>query len=76
MFYIIKSDKINELKDGRSVIYLSEILEINYANLSLILNGAKCKSILAMCLISIKEQIPINSTKMNDYLDYYFEKVT
>lgn len=74
MYYYIKEDKIEELKDGRKANYLSELLGINYANFIVILNGAKCKKTIAIALISIKEQIPINSPDMEKYLEYYFTK--
>lgn len=72
--YYIKQEKVEDLKNGRTVISISKILHLNYQNLVVIFNGAKCKKILAMSLISLRFQIPINSPEMDKYLEDYFEK--
>ena len=72
--YIIKEDKREELKDGRTYASMANILGVTQRFLSLIFNGSKCKKMLAMTLINIKNKTAINSPEMQEQLKYYFDE--
>ncbi len=72
--YYIKEDKIEELKDGRTIAYISKILGITPTFLRLVFNGEKCKKMLAMSLINLKDKIPFNSLEMEEKIKYYFDE--
>lgn len=72
--YKIKIENAKELKDGRSLRKISEIIGITEQYLSKVFNQkSECSKNIAISLISIKKQIPINSDQMNEYMNYYFE---
>ena len=73
--YRIRPELVEKLKDGRSNTYLSEAIGRTQTMISLVLNGSQCSEILAKALISVKEKIPMNDDKMEELLDYYFEKI-
>ena len=75
MYKIILNYSDN-LKDGRTITSISETLGISIDYLSRIFNQkVSCKKVIAMSLISLKEKIYINDSKMEELLEHYFEKV-
>lgn len=73
--YYLKSEHVEELKCGRTVKFIADILGINYAYLNTIFNGGKCKRLLALALININSATPLyNTTEIEKLLDYYFTK--
>jgi hypothetical protein len=72
--YKIKEDKIKELKDGRNLRNISEIIGITEQYLSMIFNGKKCTLIIAWSLVMLKENVLISDRRKAELLDYYFEK--
>lgn len=75
--YKIKIENVKELKDGRNLRNISEKIGVTQQYLSNIFNGKlPCKRNIALCLISLKEQISIDDRRMYDFLNYYFEKNT
>lgn len=73
--YSVKPEKVELLKDGRTNIYFSEILGITPIHICNILKGYKCTKLTAKAMISIKEKIAINDDRMEDFLNYYFNKI-
>lgn len=73
--YQLKSDKVEQLKDGRTNIYFSEIIGLSDVHICNILKGYKCTLLTAKSLISIKEKIAINDDRMDELLSYYFDKI-
>lgn len=72
--YYLKEEKVSELLDSRTISSLSRILGISYRYLWGIFNkNEKCKKIVAMSLINIKNGTQIKDTSMLQELDYYFE---
>lgn len=53
---------------------MANILGVTQRFLSLIFNGCKCKKMLAMSLINLKEKTAFNSPEMQEQLEYYFNK--
>lgn len=72
--YKIKKDKIKELKDGRNLRKIGEIIGITEQYLSMIFNGKQCTKIIAWSLIILKENVLITDKRQDEFLDYYFEK--
>lgn len=72
--YYLKQDKMEELKDGRTIVNMAKTLGITQRYLSLVLNGEKCKKMLAMSLINLKHKTPFYSIEMEEQLNYYFDK--
>lgn len=73
--YELKQDKKEELLDGRTITYLSEVLGLTQTHLSNILKGrGYMTQITSMCFISIKEKICITDARMSEFLDYYYTK--
>lgn len=72
--YKIKEDKIKELKDGRNLRAIGEVIGITEQYLSQIFNGKPCTQIIAWNLIILKENILITDKRKADFLDYYFVK--
>lgn len=72
--YKVKQDKIKELKDGRNLRTIGEIIGITEQYLSMIFNGKPCTQIIAWSLIILKEKILITDNRKAELLDYYFEK--
>lgn len=73
--YKIKEDKAEELKDGRTFVYLSKIIGKTTVYISAIFAGYhKCSKTIAISLISIKENIAVNDNKMEEFLKYYFNE--
>lgn len=72
--YKVKKDKIKELKDGRNLRTIGEIIGITEQYLSMIFNGKPCTQIIAWSLIILKEKILITDNRKAELLDYYFEK--
>lgn len=72
--YKVKQDKIKELKDGRNLRTIGEIIGITEQYLSMIFNGKPCTKIIACNLIMLKENILITDKRKAELLDYYFEK--
>lgn len=66
--YKFKTEKYNELLDGRSMTWLSEKLNYSRSSLYKVLNeGEKCKKIIAIAIIK---------TLNKDYiLEDFFEKI-
>lgn len=73
--YKIRPELVEKLKDGRSNTYLSETIGRTQTMISLVLNGSQCSEIIAKALISVKEKIPMNDDRMEELLNYYFEKI-
>lgn len=73
--YRLKQEMVELLKDGRSNNYLCEELGITSVHICNILKGNKCKLLTAKALISIREKIAINDDKMEELLNYYFDKI-
>lgn len=73
--YEVKLDKVEMLKDGRTLVYLSEIIGLTTVHIGNILKGYKCTTLTAKAIISIKEKIAINDDKMEEFLNYYFDKI-
>ncbi len=73
--YTVKLDKVDILKDGRTNTYFSETLGITTIHIGNILKGYKCTLLTAKALISIKEKIAINDDRMEEFLNYYFDKI-
>lgn len=74
--YKIREDKIKELKDGRNLRAIGEIIGITEQYLSKIFNGQQCTKIIAWNLVILKENISITDRRKEDLLNYYFEKNT
>lgn len=72
--YKVKKDKIKELKDGRNLRTIGEIIGITEQYLSMIFNGKPCTQIIAWSLIILKEKVLITDNRKAELLDYYFEK--
>ncbi len=72
--YKVKQNKIKELKDGRNLRTIGEIIGITEQYLSMIFNGKPCTQIIAWSLIILKEKILITDNRKAELLDYYFEK--
>lgn len=74
--YRIITEKANELKDGRTNKYISDIIGMNNCHITSILTGNRtCSKIVAMVLINLKTNIPIGTKKMEDELKKYFHEV-
>lgn len=73
--YRVKPELVDKLKDGRSNAYLCEVTGRKPTMISLVLNGTKCSEILARALISVREKIPMNDDRMEELLNYYFDKI-
>lgn len=73
--YRLKQEMLDTLRDGRTNLYLCEELGITSVHICNILKGNKCKLLIAKSLISIKEKIAINDDKMEELLNYYFDKI-
>lgn len=73
--YKVKAELVDTLKDGRTNNYFSEVLGLTFVHISNVLNGHKCKRIIAISLISIREKISVNDDKMEELLNYYFDKI-
>ena len=73
--YKIREEKIKEIKDGRTLTILAEILDINISYLSLIFTRKRaCSGLIAKGLISIKKNTSMNDDRMEEYLEYYFTR--
>lgn len=72
--YKIREDKIKELKDGRNLRTIGEIIGITEQYLSMIFNGKTCTQIIAWSLVMLRENILITDRRKAELLDYYFEK--
>lgn len=73
--YKIKEEKIKEIKDGRTLTILAEILGIHISYLSMIFCRKRaCSGLIAKGLISIKKNISMNDDRMEEYLEYYFTR--
>lgn len=73
--YLIRKEKALELKDGRKITDLAEIIGVSKPHLSSIFSRKlPCKKSVTLLLISLKEHIPINATNINDLIDYYFTR--
>lgn len=70
--YKIKEEKKEELKSGRTYTYLSAKTGLTDRYLKAVFSGGKCRRITAIALISVRHEIPITSSEMNYYLEYYF----
>ena len=74
--YKLRIDNGEKLKDGRKMISIAETIGVTNNYLSNIKKKKKlCTKMIAICLISLKENICINDSRMEYLLDYYFEKV-
>lgn len=73
--YKVKLDKVDLLKEGRTNIYFSETLGLTQIHICNILKGYKCTKLTAKALISVKEKIAINDDRMEDFLNYYFDRI-
>jgi hypothetical protein len=73
--YHIKKELVETLKNGRTNVYLCKQLGITPTYIGNILNGYKCTYLTAKSLISIKENIAINDDRMEELLNYYFDKI-
>ena len=76
--YKIKDDKdiVEELKDGRTAAAIANILDITPVYMQGILNGKyNFKKSIALCLVSLKENMGINNREVKDKLLYYFDEV-
>lgn len=74
--YKLRIDNGEKLKDGRKMIAIAETIGVTNNYLSNIFNQKKlCTKMIAICLISLKENICVNDSRMEYLLDYYFEKV-
>lgn len=74
--YKIRNEKSEELREGRSMKYFAEIIDMSMQNFSGAFNGRlNVRKHTAISLISIKEKIPVNDKRMNELLEYYFEEV-
>lgn len=73
--YYVKQEKKKELKTNTQ-IYCAKTLGVTEQLISAIMQGkSPCKRYVAVGLISIRFQIPINDTKVEEYLETYFTKV-
>jgi plasmid maintenance system antidote protein VapI len=73
--YNIKTDLIKDLKGGRTARYIAEILDVTESYISMIFNSkTKCTKIVAMGLISIKHNISLDNSEMEELLQRYFIK--
>lgn len=70
--YYLRLEKAKELQDARKFTSIADILGLTPRYLSLIFKGEKCKKILALALINIKEKTPMNSIEIEERLNYYF----
>lgn len=74
IMYYIKQETKRELKSNTQ-LYCANILGVTEQLLSAIMRGKlPCKRYVAIGLISIRFQIPINDAKMEEYLKKYFTK--
>ncbi len=73
--YTIRLEMLEILKDGRTNNYLGDQLGISPQHICNILKGHKCTYLTAKSLISMKEKIAINDDKMEELLNYYFDKI-
>lgn len=74
MFHI-KQELVESIKNGRTNIYLCKQLGITPTYIGQIFSGYKCTLLTAKALISIRENISINDDRMEELLDYYFDKI-
>ena len=70
--YLLKEDKKEELKKGRTFTYIAEKTGLTDRYIKAIFAGSKCKKITAMTLISVRHEISVTSSEMEKYLSYYF----
>ena len=71
--YSIKTDLIKDLKGGRTARYIAEILDVTESYISMIFNNkAQCTKIVAMGLLSIRFNIPVNHDNMENLLEKFF----
>lgn len=72
--YKIKIENAKELKDGRSLRKISEIIGVTEQYLSKVFNQkSECSKTIVISLISIKKKVSVNDEQMEDYIRYYFE---
>jgi len=73
--YLIKQEKLSDLKDGRTNRDISDILEITENYLSLLFNGKRyCSCSIAMALVSLRKQTAINRDMKNLLEEYFIKK--
>lgn len=71
--YKIKRENREKLINNRKQKEICDMIGITEQHLSYILTGSKsCKKTIALSLISIKENIAVNSDRMESLLKYYF----
>ena len=84
MFYKIRTDKKDELKNGRTITYLAQICGCSRSMLSYAFNGSKIRQLsqeLALNIIteiskeSVSVKNKIDELGIEGALDYYFEKI-
>lgn len=72
--YLIREDRTEDLKDGRTTRDISELVEVTEGYLSQIFSGKRqCSTSLAMVLVSLRKQVPINRDSKK-LLDDYFTR--
>lgn len=71
--YYLKTDKKDEIKNGRTISFFAQLFCLNANNLSMIFNGRNCCSrVLAMAIINVSFNIPIYSNEMEEKIKYFF----
>lgn len=71
--YLLKEDKREELKSGRTFTYLAEKTGLTDRYIKAVFSGDKCRKITALALISVRHEISVTSSEMEKYLTYYFD---
>ena len=73
--YKIKSNLVETIKDGRTNVYLGKQLGLTPNYVGMIFKGFKCTYLTAKAFISIKEKICMDDDRMEELLNYYFDKI-
>lgn len=74
--YKIRKDKVEELKDGRTISSIAEKIGLSTSHLSLILSGSHtCPKNLAILLSILGRHLQVEEYKLQENLNYFFEKV-
>lgn len=74
--YSVKEELVEDLKGGRTLKYIAEMLGITQQYVSLLFsNKRSCTKILAKNLIGLRFNLAINDIRMEELLEKYFDKI-
>jgi hypothetical protein len=80
--YMIKADKVEELKEGKTTVYISKIVPFSRSYLNEFFSRARATNIKSVCKIinpliaeSVKLSNMYNEKGMNYMINYFFEQI-